>query len=257
MTLAVARIEGNTLTQIPRNSRNTVPENSSLRDSAYLLKVSNLTVKAERQNILEDVSFKVKEGTTLAIVGPNGAGKSTLFRALLNLMPYSGQIEWSRKVKIGYVPQRFSVTDIPISVGEFLAFKRTNDFEVVLEAVDLKGRQILQRRLNVLSGGEMQRVLIAWAIVDDPDVLLFDEPTASVDIGSEALVYQTLNKIEKQFGMTVLLISHEIDVIMRYSDNTLALNRGVTFFGESKSLSNPDLLAKIYGSGTLLERHEH
>ncbi len=232
-------------------------EYGSPRNQGDLLAVSHLTVKEHGKTILNDVTFSVKRGTTLGIVGPNGAGKTTLFRALLNLVSYTGRVEWDGKVKIGYVPQRFIVTDIPISVGEFLSFKCKTGLEECLHAVDLEGTDVIKKPLSVLSGGEMQRVLIAWAIVDHPDVLLFDEPTSSVDIGGEALVYQTLNKIEKGFGITVLLISHEIDVILRYSDSALALNKTVTYFGDSKGLSNPELLSRIYGTETLLAEHRH
>jgi zinc transport system ATP-binding protein len=89
----------------------------------YILKVTNLKVEIQKQIILENLTFKVKKGTTLAIVGPNGAGKTMLFRTLLNLVPYTGKIEWEEKVKIGYVPQNVSVKDIPISVKEFLSYK--------------------------------------------------------------------------------------------------------------------------------------
>ncbi len=103
----------------------------------------------------------------------------------------------------------------------------------------------------------MQRVLIAWAIVDRPDVLLFDEPTSSVDIGSQDIVYETLNALEKKAGITVLLISHDIHTVMHYSDATLALNQKVIYFGESRELSDPVILQKIFGSGSLLASHEH
>lgn len=225
-------------------------------DPNYMLTVSNLNVKVDHQSVLENVSFQVRKGTTLAIVGPNGAGKTTLFRALLNVTPYSGKIEWNGPAKIGYVPQRISVTDVPISVKEFLALKCKSDFEDAIASVGL-GRDVLNRRLSVLSGGEMQRTLISWAIVDKPNVLLFDEPTSSVDIGSEELVYEILNKLEKELQMTVLLISHDIHVIMSYSDETLALNKSVIYLGESKNLADPTLLAKIYGSSTILAQHKH
>jgi zinc transport system ATP-binding protein len=222
-----------------------------------LLNVSNLTVKSGYKIILEDVNFSVRKAATLAIVGPNGAGKTTLFRALLNLIPYTGKIEWTKSVSIGYVPQVFSATDIPISVREFLSLKCKADFEGCLATVGLGPTEILNRKLGVLSGGEMERVLIAWAIVDRPDVLLFDEPTASVDIGSKEVVYETLNKLEKETGITVLLNTHDIHVIMHYSDTALALNKGVIYFGDSKKLTDPAILERIYGSGAILEAHVH
>ncbi len=222
-----------------------------------LLTVSGLGVTLDHHPILEDVSFRVRARTTLAIVGPNGAGKTTLFRVLLGLLPHTGTVAWRRPVKIGYVPQQFSVTDVPITVREFLAMKCKADYRECLAAVGLDDPAFLAKRLGVLSGGEMQRVLIAWAIVDRPDVLLFDEPTSSVDIGSQDLVYETLNSLERKAGITVLLISHDIHTVMHYSDATLALNRGVIYFGESRKLSDPVLLQRIFGVGPIVEDHAH
>jgi zinc transport system ATP-binding protein len=221
-----------------------------------MLRVSDLSVSSNRYPVIESVSFEVKRATTLAIVGPNGAGKTTLFRALLNLVPYSGKIEWGSKVRIGYVPQNLFVADIPISVREFLTFKCKTDFRDCLASAGLE-TEVLEKPLSVLSGGEMQRVLVAWAIVDKPNVLLFDEPTANVDIGSEELIYETLNRIEKELGMTILLISHNIYVVRTYTDNVLALNKNLIYYGESRNLSDPNLLMKIYGSETILTEHRH
>ena len=222
-----------------------------------LLIVDDLGVTLDHQPVLAGVSFRVRARTTLAIVGPNGAGKTTLFRVLLGLLPHTGSVRWERPVKIGYVPQQFSATDVPITVREFLAIKCRTDYRECLASVGLDDREFLDKRLSVLSGGQMQRVLIAWAIVDRPDVLLFDEPTSSVDIGSQDLVYETLNTLEEKAGITVLLISHDIHTVMHYSDATLALNRGVIYFGESRELSDPGLLQKIFGSGSILADHEH
>lgn len=229
----------------------------SAAGSDLLLTVSDLGVTLDHHPVLEKVSFAVRARTTLAIVGPNGAGKTTLFRVLLGLLPHTGTVRWARPVTVGYVPQQFSVTDVPITVREFLAIKCKTDYHECLAAVGLDDRAFLDKRLGVLSGGEMQRVLIAWAIVDRPDVLLFDEPTASVDIGSQDLVYETLNALEKNAGITVLLISHDIHTVLHYSDATLALNRGVIYFGESRELSDPALLQRIFGSGSVLADHEH
>ena len=156
----------------------------------YVLEVSNLSVEISNQPIINNLNFKLKRGITLAIVGPNGAGKTTLFRALLNLVPHTGTIEWSRKVKIGYVPQILSVRDIPISVKEFLSFKNesNSDIRAVLASVGLNSEEVVDKGLATLSGGQMRRVLIAWAIVDKPDVLLFDEATSGVDLDSEEAI---------------------------------------------------------------------
>jgi ABC-type Mn2+/Zn2+ transport system ATPase subunit len=212
-----------------------------------ILKVSNLSVEISNQSIIENLNFKVKKGVTLAIVGPNGAGKTTLFRALLNLVPYKGKIEWNGKVKIGYVPQVLSVRDLPLSVKEFLSFKKESDLENVLASVGLDSKALLDKSLGALSGGEMRRALIAWAIVDKPDVLLFDEPTSGVDIDSEEAIYGMLRKLTAKNKITLLLISHDLHIVREYSDYALALNRCMVFFGESKEVMNPETQKLIFG----------
>ena len=215
----------------------------------FILQVSNLTVEISNQLILNNLYFKIKRGITLAIVGPNGAGKTTLFRALLNLVSYAGKIEWNGKVKIGYVPQILSVRDIPISVKEFLALKNESqeDMRAVLTSVGLDSKAVLEKSLATLSGGQMRRVLIAWAIVDKPDVLLFDEPTSGVDLDSEEAIYGMLRKLTAKNEITLLLISHDLHIVREYSDYALALNKCLVFFGESKEVMNPEIQRLIYG----------
>lgn len=215
----------------------------------FILKVSDLGIEISNQRILDNVNFKIKKGVTLAIVGPNGAGKTTLFRALLNLIPYSGKIEWNGRVKIGYVPQILSVRDIPISVKEFLSFKNESesDMRSVLASVGLDSQAVMGKSLWALSGGQLRRVLIAWAIVDKPNVLLFDEPTSGVDLDSEEAIYGMLRRLTEQNKITLLLISHDLHIVREYSDYALALNKCVVFFGESKDVMDPATQKLIYG----------
>lgn len=212
-----------------------------------ILAVTDLTVELPNQVILENVSFKLKKGATLAIIGPNGAGKTMLFRALLKLIPYKGKIEWAPKVKIGYVPQYLSASDIPISVKEFLSFKEGSDMHDALSSVGLDSKEVLNKRLGALSGGQLRRVLIAWATMDRPNVLLFDEPTTGVDLDSEEAIYKMLNDLEEKYKITMLLISHDLHIIRDYSDYMMALNKCVTFFGESKRIMDLELQRMIYG----------
>jgi zinc transport system ATP-binding protein len=215
----------------------------------FILRVSNLSIEISNQKIIDNLSFEAKRGVTLAIVGPNGAGKTTLFRALLNLIPYRGKIEWSEKVKIGYVPQILSIRDIPISVKEFLSFKNESESDItaVLASVGLDSEAVVNKSLGVLSGGQLRRVLIAWAIVDKPNVLLFDEPTSGVDLDSEEAIYGMLKRLTEQNKITLLLISHDLHIVREYSDYALALNQCMVFFGESKEVMNPAIQKLIYG----------
>jgi zinc transport system ATP-binding protein len=205
----------------------------------YMLRVSDLDVKLQNQTILNNISFRVQKGTTLAILGPNGAGKSVLFRALLNLLPHSGTVKWAEKVKIGYVPQNVAVSDIPLSVKEFLTIEKSEiDAENALSLVRLYDKSIMNKRLGALSGGELRRVLIAWALIDEPDILLLDEPTTGIDVGSEEPIFMMLNDIKKSKKITILLITHDIHIVREYTDYLLALNKCVTFFGKSEEIAN-------------------
>jgi zinc transport system ATP-binding protein len=228
-------------------------------DDNYILQVYDLTVDISNQPILSSLNFKVKQGVTLAIVGPNGAGKTTLFRALLNLIPHSGRIEWNGKVKIGYVPQVLSVRDIPISVREFLALKNESesDMKTALTSVGLNFDGILEKSLATLSGGQTRRVLIAWAIVDKPDVLLFDEPTSGVDLDSEEAIYGMLRKLTAKNKITLLLITHDLHIVREYSDYALALNKCLVFFGESRKVMKPETQKLIYGEHICKEYGEN
>ena len=220
-----------------------------------ILEVSNLSVEISNKPIITNVTFKISRGITLAIVGPNGAGKTTLFRALLNLLPYSGKIEWNGKMKIGYVPQILSVRDIPISVKEFLSYKNESerDIKAVLASVGLDSETIVDKSLGTLSGGQMRRVLIAWAIADKPDVLLFDEPTCGVDVDSEEAIYGMLRSLTAKNKITLLLISHDLHIVREYSDYALALNKCLVFFGKSKEVMNPETQKLIYGESICKE----
>ncbi len=222
-------------------------------ENNYILKVSDLAVKIQNQTILDHLNFNVKKGTTLAILGPNGAGKTVLFRTLLNLVPHTGSIEWTEKVKIGYVPQYVAVSDIPMSVREFLSIDGGVDLENSLKRVRLTDLSILNKRLGTLSGGQLRRVLIAWALNDNPNVLLLDEPTTGVDMDSEEPIYLMLNSIKETQKITIFLITHNIHIVQEYADYLLALNKCLTFCGPAEEIAKPDIQRQIYGETVCVE----
>ena len=208
-------------------------------DHSPLLEVTDLNVELNNHTILEHVSFVVQQGEVVAIVGPNGAGKSTLFRVLLGLTPHSGTITWHMpsqgfgEVKIGYVPQHLDVErNFPITVSEFLQLKQASHKEMhdSLDAVGLAS-DVHRRALGVLSGGELQRVLIAWALIGNPTVLLFDEPTAGIDMGGEKTIYHLLHQIKTERNLTILLITHDDHVVDEQASSVLALHKKMIFFG--------------------------
>ena len=222
-------------------------------DNKYILKVSDLAVRMQNQPVLEHLNFNVKKGTTIAILGPNGAGKTILFRTLLNLVPHTGSIEWTEKVKIGYVPQYIAVSDIPMTVKEFLSISGRVDLENSLKKVRLTDLNILDKRLGTLSGGQLRRVLIAWALNGNPNVLLLDEPTTGVDMDSEEPIYLLLNEIKKTQKITIFLITHNIHIVQEYADDLLALNKCITFCGPSTEIGKPEIQRQIYGETVCVE----
>ncbi len=224
-----------------------------MADNDYILKVSNLGVKLQNQTLLEHISFNVTRGTTLAIVGPNGAGKTILLKTLLNIVPHTGSIEWAGKMKIGYVPQYVSVSDMPMSVREFLSIGNGVNLEEALDRVRLTDKSILNKRLGVLSGGQLRRVLIAWALNDNPNVLLLDEPTTGVDMDSEEPIYLMLNEIKKTQKITIFLITHNIHIVQEYADDLVAINKCITFCGPSTEIAKPDIQRQIYGETVCVE----
>ena len=219
----------------------------------YILKVSNLSVKLQNQILLDHISFNVEKGKTLAVLGPNGAGKTILLKTLLNLVPHTGSIEWTGKVKIGYVPQYVAVSDIPISVREFFSIGKGIDIENALTKVRLNDRSILNKRLGVLSGGQLRRVLIAWALNDNPNVLLLDEPTTGVDMDSEEPIYLMLNDIKKTQKITILLITHNIHIVQEYADDLIAINKCLTYYGPSEEIAKQNIQRQIYGETVCVE----
>jgi len=231
-----------------------------------ILTVSGLRVEFNSHVILKDINFEITRDDTLAVIGPNGAGKSVLFRALLNLIPYKGTITWARDAKIGYVPQKLSVAkDLPLTVNEFFHFKENNNDKVdeVIKSVGFlnesehlhNDKRVLGTRLGDLSGGELQRVLIAYAILDNPNVLLFDEPTAGVDVSGEETIYDLMHKLQEKEDLTIIFISHELQVVNHYANNVLCLNKENISFGPPMEVVNKETLAKLYGEEVHLHKH--
>lgn len=231
-----------------------------MSDETNVLEVQNLEVKSGGYTILSNINFKVKEGETLAIIGPNGAGKSVLFRTLLGLMPASkGNIVWREGVRIGYVPQKLFVDkSLPLSVREFLHFKKDGGkIKAALELTGLKDRTILNKKIGTLSGGELQRVLIAWAIIDNPDVLLFDEPLTGIDIGGEETIYSLLHSLSNAKETTVIMISHDLGIVYKYAGSVLCLNKKQICLGTPMDVINEENTKRLYGGMVSFHDHRH
>ncbi len=233
-----------------------------------LLEIKNLDVMYGSQKILENISFNVERGDTLAVIGPNGAGKSTLFRAILGAVPYKGEIQKENNLRIGYVPQKLDLErDLPITIGEFLSLRKhesgggkkwegEHTLENVLNMVGLK-TNFLDKRIGELSSGELQRTLIAWAVIGHPDLLMFDEPTASVDVAGQETVYELLHKLQDEHDVTLILISHDLTVVYKYATKVLCLSKTQICFGPPSEVLTTEELEKLYSGEGKFYHHMH
>lgn len=237
------------------------------KDMVKILEVKNLKVQFGREPVLENISFSVDEGKVFGIIGPNGAGKTTLFRALLGLVPYEGEIIWHKKARLGYVPQRLDVDlTLPLTGEELLLLRAKKSFwfpagsmlrEVRETLSHVRAEHLAERRIGEMSGGELQRLLIAYAIFGKPEVLLFDEPTSGIDLAGEATIYTLIKHLAEEYKLSIFFISHDINIIYTFADHVLCLNRRLYCSGAPHDVLTEAQLKRLYGQHIHLYEHDH
>lgn len=226
----------------------------------------NFQYKTER--VLDDVSLTINKGEFLGIIGPNGSGKTTLLKILLGLLkPTSGKVslfgkdiktftEWFR---IGYVPQKagnFSV-HFPITVEEVVSMGTQNTKNIASALEDVNMTSHRKKLLTELSGGQQQRVFIARSLATKPELLILDEPTTGVDVESQAKFYQLLHRINKDLGVTLVLVSHDIDVVAHEVSDIACLNNKLIFHGKPKDVLTSNFMEQLYGKELRFVIHGH
>jgi len=235
------------------------PLKEEFMENHFILKVKKLTVGLDNQNIIENLSFQVKRGDVITILGPNGAGKTILLRTLLGLLPHEGEIEWESGIKIGYVPQRLSfIKDIPLSVNDFFKLKKSSEKETkqILDSVGFR-EDFLKKKMGDISSGQFQRVLIAWALIKNPQVLLFDEPTTGIDISGEETVYNLLAKLKLERNLTMLLVTHDLRVVYKFSTDVICLNKYLICYGPPREVLTLESMRELYGEEVKYYQHKH
>lgn len=225
---------------------------------------TEVTVSFAGNKILENISASVPQGKCTAIVGPNGAGKTTLLLALLGEITYSGNIVFSSPVqehrsRIGYVPQRLQFDrGMPLTVMEFMAMGRQRlplwfgvrhklqeQIREQLAAVRAGGLE--KRRIGALSGGELQRVLLALALAQDPNLLVLDEPAAGVDFQGEYIFCELLDNLRRERGFTQLMVSHDLATVSHHANHVICINRKLAAEGEPRNVLTAETLTAIFG----------
>ncbi len=229
-----------------------------------LITADHVCVRFGAEEVLHDISLQIAAGEIVTILGPNGSGKSTLLRALLGILPVAeGRILRQAGLQIGYVPQRLMVDKtMPITVRRFLSLPtRVSDTEAaeVLARVGMSGHG--QDQMTALSGGQLQRVLLAHALLGKPQLLMLDEPTQGLDQQGEAAFYQLIQQVRTATGAAVLMISHDLHVVMAASDRVICLNGHICCEGTPRVVSTAPEYRALFGLGTegalALYRHEH
>jgi zinc transport system ATP-binding protein len=233
------------------------------QSSEPILSVRNLTVSFGNREVIRDLTFQVTQGEVLAIIGPNGSGKTVLLRALLNQLPFSGAVRWAARANVGYVPQSIAADrQLPLQVRDLLNAKaRILKLrpEAVTRAAQIVGLapELLATRIGVLSGGQFQKALIAFALLGEPNVLLVDEPTASLDELAQEHVYELFDQLRTERNLTVLLVSHDLSVVYQSATKVLCLSKDAPCFGSPRDILTPDTLAAVYSGVPKFYQHMH
>jgi zinc transport system ATP-binding protein len=229
----------------------------------HALEVEGLAVRLGGADLLRDITFNVPRASCLAIIGPNGAGKTVLLRALIGALPHSGRITWAADTTLGYVPQKLDIErDLPLNGRDFLRAKAAlvgSSDAMQTEALRAVGlaEEVLATTIGNMSGGQFQRLLIAFALLGRPNVLLLDEPAAGIDAPGQAQLNEVIHGLQDSRAMTVLLVSHDLSVVYQYADYVLCLGQHGTCFGPPRVALTPETLYEVYGQPLGFHVHHH
>lgn len=231
---------------------------------SILAKLQNISVTFGNRRVLSDISFSLQPGRILTLLGPNGAGKSTLVRVVLGLVaPSSGTLTREQDLRIGYVPQKLHLDPtMPLTVARFMRLKpgvKTADILPALKRV--QAAHLINQPMQKLSGGENQRVLLARALMNKPQLLVLDEPTQGVDVNGQLALYDLIDQLRRELGCAVLMVSHDLHLVMAKTDEVLCLNQHICCSGSPEVVSiHPEFIAMFGQRGAeqlAIYRHNH
>ena len=216
-----------------------------------LLRLEQVSNQVGGRLILDRVSLEILKGQLVTLIGPNGAGKTTLLKLVLHLLrPTSGTIHREGALRLGYMPQKISInTLMPLTVRGFLdlSYRPLMPLEEALDRVG--ARALMPYNFHALSGGELQRILLARALMQKPHLLVLDEPTQGLDVDAEEFFYTVLNDLRAQTGTTLLMASHDLYTVFRQSDSVVCLNRHVCCAGAPETVQKDVAYARLFGAG--------
>jgi zinc transport system ATP-binding protein len=215
-----------------------------------LLTVENVNLAIRGNPILQDVSLRVMAGEIVALIGPNGAGKSTLVRTVLGLLrPDSGRIRLKQELRVGYMPQRLTLDDtLPLTVQRFVTLGTPAPrARVKVALTEVGAAHVLDSPVQAVSGGELQRVLLARALLREPDLLVLDEPIQGVDVNGQYELYDLISGLRRRRGCGILMVSHELHLVMAATDHVVCLNRHVCCSGHPDHVARDPAYLELFG----------
>jgi len=215
-----------------------------------LIRGRGLAVDILGRKLVHDIDFEIRRQRIFTVIGPNGAGKTTLVRLALGLIaPTRGMIERTPSLRIGYMPQRLSLsTGMPLSVKRFLTLAHRDIEHLRRDVGELGIEHLLDRPMQGLSGGETQRVLLARALLGDPELLVLDEPVQGADVNGQAELYRLIMRLRDQSGCAVLMVSHDLHLVMAATDEVLCINQHVCCSGHPDQVSRDPAYLELFGA---------
>ncbi len=215
-----------------------------------LIAADKISLSFGKRSVLQDVSFEVQAGEIVTVIGPNGAGKSTLIKVMLDLLaPSAGHVNRKLGLRLGYVPQRFPANaPLPLSVRRLMTLTMRAPEKQVLDCLAETGAaHLIDAAVGDLSGGEIQRVLLARALLRKPELLVLDEPAQSVDFSGEIKLYALISKLRRDHGLGILMVSHDLHMVMAESDHVICLNGHICCEGKPAAIKQDPEFLKLFG----------
>jgi zinc transport system ATP-binding protein len=216
--------------------------------------LENISLNLNNQQILKAINLDLKKGEITTLIGPNGGGKTSIARILVGILkPSSGKVFVSNDTKIGYMPQNLEIEKtIPLRVIDFLNLnsgltRNSNEFLAMKIVEKLKIDNILEKSIHQISGGQLQKVLLIYTLINNPDILVLDEPTKYMDIAAQAEFYEIIEEIRKQKNCAVLLISHDLHIVMQKTNQVLCINRHICCEGTPESINDHPEYLSLFG----------